>query len=299
MFFHSIIRFSIRNKLIIGLLVLGLIGWGTYALSRLPIDAVPDITTNQVVVLTQSPALAAQEMEQYITTPVELSLANVQGVEEIRSVSRLGLSVITVVFADGMDILKARQLVGEQLAQAAQNIPVEFGAPYLAPITTGLGEIYQYTLVPQPGYETRYDLTELRTMQDWIVKRQLTGIPGVVEVSSFGGYVKQYEVSIDPERLRAAGITMAELFDAVQHNNGNTGGSYLEKSSQAYFIRGEGTVKSLDDIGNAGGTLAGAERRRGEVWGGSALRRHDPRRTGRGRGRGGAYVKRSRCRAYH
>ncbi len=250
MFFNSIIRFSIRNKLIIGLLVLGLIGWGTYALSRLPIDAVPDITTNQVVVLTQSPALAAQEMEQYVTTPVELSLANVQGVEEIRSVSRLGLSVITVVFDDGMDILKARQLVSEQLAQAAQDIPIEFGTPYLAPITTGLGEIYQYTLVPQPGYETRYDLTELRTMQDWIVRRQLTGIPGVVEVSSFGGYVKQYEVSIDPERLRAAGITMAELFDAVQHNNGNTGGSYLEKSSQAYFIRGEGTVKSLDDISN-------------------------------------------------
>ncbi|MPR33891.1 CusA/CzcA family heavy metal efflux RND transporter [Salmonirosea aquatica] len=250
MLFNAIIRFSIRNKLIVGLLVLGLIGWGAYALSRLPIDAVPDITTNQVVVLTQSPALAAQEMEQYITTPVELSLANVQGVEEIRSVSRLGLSVITVVFDDGMDILKARQLVSEQLAQATQDIPAEFGTPYLAPITTGLGEIYQYTLVPQPGYETRYDLTELRTMQDWIVKRQLTGIPGVVEVSSFGGYVKQYEVSIDPERLRAAGITMTELFDAMQHNNGNTGGSYLEKSSQAYFIRGEGTVKSLDDIGN-------------------------------------------------
>jgi len=250
MLFNSIIRFSVRNKLIVSLLILGLIGWGAYSLSRLPIDAVPDITTNQVVVLTQSPALAAQEMEQYITTPVELSLANVQGVEEIRSVSRLGLSVITVVFDDEMDILKARQLVSEQLAQASQDIPAEFGKPYLAPITTGLGEIYQYTLVPQSGYENRYNLTELRTMQDWIVKRQLAGVPGVVEVSSFGGHVKQYEVSIDPERLRAAGITMAELFDAVQHNNGNTGGSYLEKSSQAFFIRGEGTVQSLDDIGN-------------------------------------------------
>ncbi len=250
MSFESIIRFSVRNKLIIGMLVLGLIGWGSYSLSKLPIDAVPDITTNQVVVLTQSPALAAQEMEQYITTPVELSLANVQGVEEIRSVSRLGLSVITVVFDDGMDILKARQLVGEQLAQATQDIPAEFGKPYLAPITTGLGEIYQYTLVPQPGYEGRYDLTELRTMQDWIVKRQLAGVPGVVEVSSFGGHVKQYEVSINPERLRAAGVTVAELFMAVQHNNGNTGGSYLEKSSQAFFIRGEGAVKSLEDIGN-------------------------------------------------
>ncbi len=250
MSFDSIIRFSVGNKLIVGMLVLGLIGWGSYSLSQLPIDAVPDITTNQVVVLTQSPALAAQEMEQYITTPVELSLANVQGVEEIRSVSRLGLSVITVVFDDGMDILKARQLVGEQLAQAEQDIPAEFGKPYLAPITTGLGEIYQYTLVPQPGYEDRYDLTELRTMQDWIVKRQLAGVAGVVEVSSFGGHVKQYEVSINPERLRAAGVTLAELFAAVQHNNGNTGGSYLEKNSQAFFIRGEGAVKSLEDIGN-------------------------------------------------
>jgi cobalt-zinc-cadmium resistance protein CzcA len=249
MSFDSIIRFSIRNKLIIGLLVLGLIGWGSYALSQLPVDAVPDITTNQVVVLTQSPALAAQEVEQYITTPIELSLANVQGVAEIRSVSRLGLSVITVVFNDEVEILRARQLVGEQITQAAQNIPAEFGVPYLAPITTGLGEIYQYTLVPQSGYENRYDLTELRTMQDWIVKRQLAGIPGVVEVSSFGGKVKQYEVSVNPERLRAAGVTVANVFMALQNNNSNTGGSYIEKSSQAYFIRGEGTVKSLEDIG--------------------------------------------------
>jgi cobalt-zinc-cadmium resistance protein CzcA len=250
MFFDSIIRFSIRNKLIVGLMVAGLISWGIYALSRLPIDAVPDITTNQVVVLTQTPALAAQEVEQYITAPVELSLTNVQGVEEIRSVSRLGLSVITVVFDDNMDILKARQLVGEQISLAAQDIPKEFGTPYLAPITTGLGEIYQYTLVPQPGYEKRYDLSELRTMQDWIVKRQLTGIPGVVEVSSFGGYVKEYEVSINPEKLRAAGVTIGEVFTAVEKNNSNTGGSYLEKDSQSYFIRGEGTVKNLDDIGD-------------------------------------------------
>ncbi|TKT90982.1 CusA/CzcA family heavy metal efflux RND transporter [Dyadobacter frigoris] len=248
--FDSIIRFSIRNKLIVGLMILGLISWGIYALSKLPIDAVPDITTNQVVVLTQTPALAAQEVEQYITAPIELSLTNVQGVQEIRSVSRLGLSVITVVFNDKMDILKARQLVGEQISLAAQDIPKEFGSPYLAPITTGLGEIYQYTLVPQPGYENRYDLSELRTMQDWIVKRQLTGIPGVVEVSSFGGYVKEYEVSINPEKLRAAGVAIGDVFTAVEKNNSNTGGSYLEKDSQSYFIRGEGTVKSLDDIGN-------------------------------------------------
>ena len=250
MLFDSIIRFSIRNKLIVGLMVVGLISWGIYALSKLPIDAVPDITSNQVVVLTQTPALAAQEVEQYITTPVELSLANIQGLVEIRSVSRLGLSVITVVFDDHLDILRARQLVSEQISLVAKEIPKEFGTPYLAPITTGLGEIYQYTLVPSPGYESRYSLSELRTIQDWIVKRQLAGIPGVVEVSSFGGHVKQYEVSISPDRLKASGVTLSEVFTAVEKNNANTGGSYMEKNRQAYFIRGEGAVKNLDDIGN-------------------------------------------------
>lgn len=249
MFIDSIIRFSIQNKLIIGLLVIVLGLWGGYSLYKLPIDAIPDITSNQVVVLTQSPALAAQEVEQYITTPLELRLGNIQGVTEIRSVSRLGLSVVTVVFDDQVDILRGRQLVGEQLQQALQDIPTEFGTPYLAPITTGLGEIYQYTLVPQPGYKDRYDLTELRSIQDWVVKRQLTNLPGVVEISSFGGFVKQYEISLSPERLLAMEITMNEVFAAVQRNNGNSGGSYLEKNGQAYFIRGEGAARSLDELG--------------------------------------------------
>ena len=248
--FDAIIRFSIRNKLVIGAFVLALIGWGGYSAYHLPVDAVPDITNNQVVVITQTPALAAQEAERFITTPLELAMANLQHVEEIRSVSKLGLSVLTVVFTEDTEMLKARQLVSEQMQNALKDIPTDYGRPFLAPITTGLGEIYQYTLVPQPGYEGRYSLTELRSIQDWIVKRQLAGIPGVVEISSFGGYLKQYEVAVDPGRLRAAGVTLTELADAMTRNNANTGGSYIERNSQAYFIRGEGAVTSLKDIEN-------------------------------------------------
>ncbi|HLL94393.1 MAG TPA: CusA/CzcA family heavy metal efflux RND transporter, partial [Spirosoma sp.] len=248
--FDAIIRFSIRNKLVIGAFVLALVGWGGYSAYNLPVDAVPDITNNQVVVITQTPALAAQEAERFITTPLELAMANLQNVEEIRSVSKLGISVLTVVFTEDTEMLKARQLVSEQLQTAIQNIPADYGRPFLAPITTGLGEIYQYTLVPQPGYEGKYSLTDLRSIQDWIVKRQLAGIPGVIEISSFGGYLKQYEVAVDPSRLRASGVTLTELADAMIRNNANTGGSYIERNSQAYFIRGEGAIGSLKDIEN-------------------------------------------------
>ncbi|QJW91654.1 CusA/CzcA family heavy metal efflux RND transporter [Spirosoma taeanense] len=248
--FDAIIRFSIRNKLVIGAFVLALIGWGGYSAYNLPVDAVPDITNNQVVVITQTPALAAQEAERFITTPLELAMANLQNVEEIRSVSKLGLSVLTVVFTEETDMLRARQLVSEQLQNALKDIPADYGQPFLAPITTGLGEIYQYTLVPQAGYEGKYSLSELRSIQDWIVKRQLAGIKGVIEISSFGGYLKQYEVAVDPERLRASGVTLTELADAMARNNANTGGSYIERNNQAYFIRGEGAVSSLKDIEN-------------------------------------------------
>ncbi|MFN8357624.1 MAG: CusA/CzcA family heavy metal efflux RND transporter [Spirosomataceae bacterium] len=244
----SLILFSIRNKLIVGLFVLVLVSWGGYSLSQLPVDAVPDITTNQIQILTQSPTLAAQEVEQFVTTPLELAMANIPDVVEFRSVSKQGLSVITIVFKDEADILRAKQWVAEQIKSVESAIPPEFGAPGIAPLTTGLGEIYQYTLVPKKGYEHRYNLMQLRTIQDWIVKRQLAGIPGVIEISSFGGFVKQYEVSVNPERLRAMGVTITELFDALAQNNGNTGGSYIEKSDQAFFIRGEGTVKQIGDI---------------------------------------------------
>ncbi|MBL7793212.1 MAG: CusA/CzcA family heavy metal efflux RND transporter [Saprospiraceae bacterium] len=247
---ESIIRFSVRNKLIIGLLTLALIAGGIYALKSLPIDAVPDITNNQVQVVTVSPSLAAQEVEQFITYPVEVAMANIPNVVEIRSVSRFGLSVVTIVFKDHVPVLEARQFVKEQISLATGEIPEGLGQPELMPITTGLGEIYQYVLRVKPGYEDRYDAMELRTIQDWIVKRQLAGTAGIVEISSFGGFLKQYEVAIDPLLLQSYNLSLAEVFEALSRNNQNSGGSYIEKQHNAYYIRTEGVVKTLDDIGN-------------------------------------------------
>lgn len=247
--FEKIIDFSINNKLIIGVSMIILVAWGSYSLTQLPIDAIPDVTNNQVVILTQSPSLAAEEMEQYVTAPLELQMANLQGVDQIRSTSRQGLSVITLVFDEKISMYLARQMVAEQIKIAEGDIPASMGVPELAPITTGLGEIYQYTIVPEKGYESKYSLTDLRTIQDWIVKRQLSGVPGVIEISSFGGYVKEYEVKIDPNRLQANGISVADVQAAVETNNANIGGSYLEKNAQAFFIRGEGKIKSVEEIG--------------------------------------------------
>jgi cobalt-zinc-cadmium resistance protein CzcA len=247
----KIIAASIRNKLLVALLVAGLVGWGTYSAVNLPLDAIPDVTNNQVQVITQSPALATQEVEQLITIPLELSLRTIPKVTEIRSISRFGLSVITVVFEDEVDTYITRQLVAEKLNAAQASLGAELGTPQMAPITTGLGEIYQYTIRTAPGYAHKYSLAQLRDIQDWQVKRQLAGVPGVVEVSSFGGYVRQYEVAVDPERLAASGVSVAELYAAVQDNNDNTGGSYLERGPNAYFIRGEGRALSLADIGSS------------------------------------------------
>lgn len=244
----NIIAYSIRNKFIIGLLVLGLIGWGLYSLRQLPIDAVPDITNNQVQLITQTSTLAAQEVEQFITYPVELAMQNLPGVVEIRSISRFGLSVVTVVFREDMGTYLPRQLVSEQLKLAEAEIPPGLGSPEMSPISTGLGEIYQYALHVKPGYDSLYSPMELRSIQDWIVRRQLSGVDGVVEVNSFGGFLKQYEVAVNPEQLRAMNVTMAEVFQAVEKNNQNTGGSYIEKGPNAYFVRGEGLVRSLKDI---------------------------------------------------
>lgn len=244
----KLIGFSIHNKLIIGMLVLALVGWGAYSLRQIPIDAVPDITTNQVQVITQSPTLAAQEVEQFVTFPIEVSMANLPGVVEIRSISRFGISVVTVVFEDDVDIYLARQLISEQLKIAESDIPAGFGTPGLGPITTGLGEVYQYVLHTAPGYDSVYSDMELRTINDWIVKRQLAGTPGVIEVSGLGGHLKQYEVAVNPDKLNSMHVTIAEVFEALEANNENTGGSYIEKRFNTYFIRGEGLVKSLDDI---------------------------------------------------
>ena len=246
----KIIQFSINHKLIIGLFTLVLIGFGVFSLTQLPIGAVPDITNNQVQVITTSRNLSTQDMEQFITYPVELEMANLPGVVEIRSTSKFGLSVVTIVFEESMGTYLPRQLIAEKIQSASENIPEGFGTPQMGPITTGLGEIYQYILDVKPGYEAKYTTTELRTIQDWIVRRQLSGIPGVVEVNTWGGHLKQYEVAINTNKLNAMNITASEIFTALEKNNSVSGGGYIEKENQAYFIRGEGLATSLEDIGN-------------------------------------------------
>lgn len=247
---NHIILFSIRNKLIIGIFTLALLIWGGWSVSQLPIDAVPDITNNQVQVITASPSLAAQEIERLITYPVEVGLANIPGLIEIRSFSRFGLSLVTVVFKDDVDVYWARQQIAERLQNVVTQIPPGAGTPVMAPVTTGLGEIYQYTIIPKKGFEKKYTPMELRTVQDWIVRRQLLGTPGVADVSSFGGYLKQYEIAIDPDKLRSNGLSISDVFAALEQNNQNTGGAYIDKKPNAYFIRTDGLVANTDDIGN-------------------------------------------------
>lgn len=245
-----ILYFSIHNKLIIGLFTLALILWGSWSLTKLPIDAVPDITNNQVQVITYSPTLAAPDVERLITFPIELRLASIPGQTEIRSISRFGLSVITIVFTEETDVYWARQQVNERIQQAQQDIPAGIGIPELAPVSTGLSEIYQYIIRPKKGYEEKYNATDLRTIQDWIVRRQILGTKGVADVSSFGGYVKQYEIAIQPDRLRSMGVTVADVFNAVEKNNQNTGGAYIDKQPNVWMIRTEGLATSLDAIGS-------------------------------------------------
>ncbi|WP_083997308.1 CusA/CzcA family heavy metal efflux RND transporter [Chryseobacterium angstadtii] len=246
----KIIKFSIKNKVIVGIMTLLLIIWGVWSATKLPIDAVPDITNNQVQIITACPTLAGQEVEQLVTFPIEQSIANVPDIEETRSISRFGLSVITVVFKENVDVYFARQLINEQLKTAVEEIPKGVGTPELAPVSTGLGEVYQYILHPKKGSEKKYSAKELRTMQDWIVRRQLNGTPGVAEINSFGGELKQYEVGVNPDRLKAMGVSISDIFTALEKNNQNTGGAYIDKKPNAYFIRGIGFVTSLDDIRN-------------------------------------------------
>ena len=249
---NKIIAFSIKNKLIIGLFILALIGFGSYQFTQLPIDAVPDITDNQVQVITVTPSLGAPDVERLITFPIEQANSNIPGLKEIRSFSRFGLSLITIVFDDDVDIYWARQQVTERLKIAEDQIPNGIGTPELAPVTTGLGEIYQYVLKPKHGYEAKYNATELRTIQDWIVKRQLISVKGVADVSSFGGRVKQYEIAINPNNLKSNGISINDVFTALEKNNENTGGAYIEKASTVLYIRAEGLIGSTDDIKNSG-----------------------------------------------
>ncbi len=246
----KIIDFSIRNKLIVILFTLTIAAFGFYAMFNIPVGAVPDITNNQVQVITTSANLSTQEIEQYITAPVEMEMANLPGVREIRSISKFGISLVTIVFDEKLGAYLPRQLIAEKIKSAVEQIPEGFGEPEMGPITTGLGEIYQYTLDTRKGYENRYSAADLRTIQDWVIKRRLSGINGVVEINSWGGYLKQYEVSVNPTQLAAMDITLMEVFDALEANNSISGGSYIEKTNQSYFIRGDGQVKTIEDIEN-------------------------------------------------
>jgi cobalt-zinc-cadmium resistance protein CzcA len=245
---NKIIEFSIKNKLVIGLFILALIGYGSYQFTKLPIDAVPDITDNQVQVITSAPSLGATDIERLITFPIEQANSNIPGLKEIRSFSRFGLSVVTIVFDDATDVYWARQQVTERLSAVKDQIPKGIDAPFLAPVTTGLGEIYQYVVRAKSGYENKYDATELRTIQDWIVRRQLLGVEGVAEVSSFGGKLKQFEIAIDQNKLQSHNITVADVFTSLEKNNQNTGGAYIEKGPTVLYIRTEGLINTIENI---------------------------------------------------
>lgn len=247
---EKIIAFSLKNKLIILLFTLGIFSFGIYSVFQISIGAVPDVTNNQVQVITTSRNLSTQDIEQFITYPVEIEMANLPGVKEIRSISKFGLSVVTIVFEDDLGTYLPRQLIAEKIKSASEKIPTGFGTPEMGPITTGLGEIYQYTLEVKPEFKNNYSVTDLRTIQDWVVKRQLSGIKGVVEINTWGGYLKQYEIAISPSSLKAINISMTDVFTALEKNNSIAGGAYIEKVNQSYFIRGEGKVKSLADIEN-------------------------------------------------
>lgn len=247
---EKIIAFSLKNKLIVLLFTLGIFGFGLFSVFQISIGAVPDVTNNQVQVITTSRNLSTQDIEQFITYPVEIEMANLPGVKEIRSISKFGLSVVTIVFDENLGTYLPRQLIAEKIKTASEKIPQGFGTPEMGPITTGLGEIYQYTLEVKPEFKNNYSVTDLRTIQDWVVKRQLSGIKGVVEINTWGGFLKQYEIAISPSSLKAMHITTADVFTALEKNNSIAGGAYIEKVNQSYFIRGEGKVNSIEDIGN-------------------------------------------------
>ena len=247
---NKLIDFSINNKFIIGLFTLALILAGIWSVGKVPIDAVPDITNNQVQVITQAPNLGTEDIEQFVTYPVEIAMSNLPDVQEIRSISRFGLSVVTIVFKDDIGTYLPRQLVAEKLTEIRSDIPEGFGEPSMGPISTGLGEIYQYTLEVSEEYKDKYSITDLRSVQDWIIRRQMAMVPGVVEVNAFGGGMKQYEVAVNPGQLKTMGLTISDVFTALENNNQNTGGAYIEKNHQANFIRSEGLARSLEDIEN-------------------------------------------------
>ncbi|MDY7229870.1 efflux RND transporter permease subunit [Hyalangium rubrum] len=243
--FDKLIQFSIKNRFFVFILTAVLIGFGLNALRNLPIDAVPDVTNVQVQILTSSPGLGPVEVEKFITVPVETAMSGMPDTEEIRSISKFGLSVVTVVFHDNVDIYFARQLVGERLASAKESIPEGYGSPEMGPVSSGLGEIYQFEVMGQGK-----SAMELRSILEWQITPRLRSVPGVVEINAFGGELKTYEVQLDPARLTAYGLSLEEVFHALEENNANAGGAYIARGAEQVLIRGEGLVETLEDIGN-------------------------------------------------
>jgi len=242
---QAIIALAFRQRLLVVILGAGIIGFGTWSLTKLRIDAVPDVTPTLVQIFTEAPGLAPEEVEQLITYPIEVSMNGLPSIRMVRSLTTLGLSVVLVYFNDGVDTYFARQLVSERLRKAAEEIPAGIGTPELGPITTGLGNIYQYKVV-----RGGYDLMELRSIQDWVIKYHLRTVPGVTEVLSLGGHVKQYQVLVDPEKLLSYGLTLQQLFHAIEANNKNVGASFIEKGSEEFVVRGIGRAQSIRDIEN-------------------------------------------------
>ena len=260
--FERIIRFAIEQRWLVLLAVLGMAALGVFSYQKLPIDAVPDITNVQVQINTEAPGYSPLETEQRITFPIETAMAGLPGLQQTRSLSRYGLSQVTVIFQDGTDIYFARQLVNERIQSVREQLPAGVGAA-IGPISTGLGEIFLWTVEAKPGAKkpdgTPYTATDLREIQDWIIKPQLRNVPGVTEINSIGGFEKEYQVSPHPERLSAYGFTLADIVAALERNNANVGAGYIERRGEQYLIRAPGQVRSMDDIrnvilGNAGST---------------------------------------------
>lgn len=246
----KIIAISVRKPFLIAFFTLVLMFWGSFSLYNLPIDAVPDVTSNQVDVITLSQNLASLEIEQFITAPIEMAMSNIPGLIEIRSISKFGLSVVKLVFSDDTDVYWARQQVFERLEAVKNDVPEELGKPIMGPVSTGLGEVFQYVIRAKDPKDKSFSPMEIRTLQDWVIRKQLLGTPGIAEVSGFGGYNKEYQAEMNPDRMRSLHVTIDELFAALSEGNANTGGAYIEKNNKAFTIRGIGLASSLEEIGN-------------------------------------------------
>ena len=251
--FEKLIRAAIEHRWLVLLAVIGMAAVGVFNYQKLPIDAVPDITNVQVQINTQAPGYSPLETEQRVTYPIETVMAGLPNLEETRSLSRYGLSQVTVIFKDGTDIYFARQLVNERIQEARDKLPSGI-TPAMGPISTGLGEIYLWTVEAKDGAKKPdgqpYTATDLREIQDWIIKPQLRNVPGVTEINSIGGFAKEYQISPIPERLASLGVTLQDIVTALERNNANVGAGYIEKRGEQYLIRAPGQVKTLDDISN-------------------------------------------------